>query len=257
MNRRWFSWNNNSCRYDSFFILYTFIIKPYLDKLKLIPAGDIIDYLNKLSNLAINLNQDFFELGIWDFFNKNKNNFYDFTSETLFYKKQATFYHLLDLFRCNELFCCKYELEEGCSNCGYSNTSINFLNSYITIREINIIKNIEINSITNNLLLNELTHCSLCGYKDGRIIDINNPKYYRIFKKKFLPKFIFIVFDLLNENDYGTDEKQADLELKKRCLLINDIIKYLKNEIFIENQKYILLSIINAPFKNSFYNIIK
>ena len=58
--------------------------------------------------------------------------------------------------------------------------------------------------IKNKNLTNELTQCSICGYQNGKIVNENNPNFYRIINDKIFPYFIFIAFDLLNEHDSGT-----------------------------------------------------
>ena len=65
------------------------------------------------------------------------------------------------------------------------------------------------------LLNNELTQCGICGFtKEGKIIDEEHPNYFRIISNIEIPNFIFFCFDLLNENDEGTE-----LELKNMNLL--------------------------------------
>ena len=49
-----------------------------------------------------------------------------------------------------------------------------------------------------------------CGYnKKGKIIDNYRPSYYRLINDRHLPKIFFVVFDLLNYDDNGTE---LDLE---------------------------------------------
>ena len=81
-------------------------------------------------------------------------------------------YQILDLLRGNNLFCIKYNLEEGCTNnnCIKKLESINFLNHYIVFKEDDIINNQTNISKFNSLLENELSTCKKCGYNDKGII---------------------------------------------------------------------------------------
>ena len=77
-------------------------------------------------------------------------------------------YQILDLLKCNNIFCIKNELEEGCTkyNCIKRNTSINYLNPYIIFKEDDISNGESIETKFNNLLINELTTCNKCGYNE-------------------------------------------------------------------------------------------
>ena len=43
----WFKWRSNSCRYDSFSLIYALLIKPKIEEENETPENYIIDYLNK------------------------------------------------------------------------------------------------------------------------------------------------------------------------------------------------------------------
>ena len=81
-------------------------------------------------------------------------------------------YQILDLLRANNIFCTKYNLEEGCtnSNCIQRLISTNYLNPYIVFKEEDIIKNQTIITKFNSLLENELSTCKNCAYyKMGKL----------------------------------------------------------------------------------------
>ena len=121
--------------------------------------------------------------------------------------------------RGNNIFCIKYSLEEGCTryNCIKRLISTNYLNPYIVFKEEDILKNETINSKFNSLLINDLTICKKCGYDiNGNILDLNNLTYYRLVNEIHLPKFIFVIFDLLNENDNGDEFELEFIEYERR-----------------------------------------
>lgn len=251
----WFKWNADSCRYDTFSVLYAYVIKPRLDKLNLTPMGDISNYFNNLTLKAINLNYEEYANGIWNFLIHNKDENYDLTYKTMAFKKQATFFNLLDLLRFNKLFCITYALNEGCSFCNDNKNTINFYSPYIMFTEDDILNKLTIQNMIQNKFINEMTTCSKCGYYNDTLIDTNNPTYYRIYNNIILPKIIFIGLDLMNDNDAGIKGALTDqmkLEFNRRKKLINIILEIIKDKFIIYNQIYYLSGIISTPFYNHF-----
>ena len=95
----------------------------------------------------------------------------------------------MDLFKFDKNFCFEYELEEGCTNnnCMKRLVTMNYLNPYIIFKEEDALKDSNIISKFNSLLANDLTTCKRCGYsKDGKILNISNPTFYRLIKNKDL-----------------------------------------------------------------------
>ena len=41
----WFKWNYNSCRYDSFSLIYGLLIKPTMEKENITPQNGVINYI--------------------------------------------------------------------------------------------------------------------------------------------------------------------------------------------------------------------
>ena len=82
------------------------------------------------------------------------------------YSSKGSLYQILDLLSCNNFFCFEYKLEEGCINTNYIKNyfSNNFLNPYIVFKEEDIIKSEKIDNKFNNLMKNELSICTKCGY---------------------------------------------------------------------------------------------
>ena len=65
-NLIWFKWTSDSCRYDSFSLLYSLIIYKNISRINRTPDIDIIEYFKNLSDLALNSNRDIYEKGIWE-----------------------------------------------------------------------------------------------------------------------------------------------------------------------------------------------
>ena len=168
-------------------------------------------------------------------------------------------YQILDLLRANNLFCIRYNLEEGCTNnnCIKKFESNNFLNPYIVFKEDDIINNQTIISKFNSLLENELSTCKKCGYnKKGEILPNSLPSYYRLINDRHLPKIFFVIFDLLNYDDKGTEEDLEFLEFQRRKQYNNQLLNILKEEIVYENTKYNLKSLIFTPQSDHFTTIL-
>ena len=62
--KKQFKWNYNSCQYDSFTLIYALLIKPKMEKEKLTPQNEIINYINELIYIFLNLTEDKYEEGI-------------------------------------------------------------------------------------------------------------------------------------------------------------------------------------------------
>ena len=64
---------------------------------------------------------------------------------------------------------------------------------------------------------NELSICKKCGYnREGEIFDISNPAFFRIIHNKISLKIFFVVFDLLNQFDYGSINELEIIEYNRR-----------------------------------------
>ena len=109
----------------------------------------------------------------------------------------------------------------------------------------------------NSLLINELTTCKKCGYDiNGDILDINNLTFYRLVNEIYLPKFIFVIFDLLNENDKGNEFELEYIEYERRKQYNLSLLNILKESFIYENKIYTLKSLIFTPQSDHFTTII-
>ena len=53
------------------------------------------------------------ENGFWEYLSKTRDINVDLTTKEMCFKKKGTMYQILDLLSGNDLFCVRYELEEG------------------------------------------------------------------------------------------------------------------------------------------------
>ena len=124
-------------------------------------------------------------------------------------------------------------------------------------KEEDIISNENIISKFNKLMRNEISACIKCGYSpDGDILDIENPTYYRIIHDKIQPKIIFVLFDLLNQNDIGTQSELEIKEFQRRSQYNDSILKILINKLTINDKNYELKAMILTPQSDHFTSLI-
>ena len=113
---------------------------------------------------------------------------------------------------------------------------MNYLNPYIIFREEVIINNSNIIKKINSLLANDLTTCNRCGYdKEGNILNIDNPSFYRLINCKKFPKVLFVLFDLMNYNDTGNINELEKIEFNKRKFYKDKLSEILCNSFNFEN----------------------
>ena len=253
----WFKWHCDSCRYDSFSLLYSYIIYKNLLNIERTPDIDIIDYFQNLTAKALNASEDIYEKGIWDFLQNNIDYNYNLCTKELNYKKMGTIFSILDMLKFQKYFCVKYILHEGCSKCNYSVESENYLNPYFFITEEDINNKLSLEYSMIRLLSNDLTQCSICGFtKDGKVIDKIHPNYYRIISNIEYPIFFFISFDLLSDSDIGTELDLKKCEFRRRLQYNKQIIELIKDFLEINNDKYYLRGMICTPKFNHFTALI-
>ena len=210
-----------------------------------------------MSFKALKANNDIYEKGIWSFLVNNKTKYYDFTTKIMGFKKMGTIFSILDLLRYNEIFCIGYTLTEGCSKCNYFMESMNQLKPYFILSEEDLNNNIKLENKIYQLLSNDLTQCSICGFtKDGSVIDALHPNYYRIIQNITLPKYIFFSFDLLNSSDEGSEIELKMCEFRRRIQYKKELIEKIKDNFKIFETTYYLRGIICTPKFNHFTALI-
>ena len=257
-SRKWLKFNRFSCRYDTFFLIYAFVIKSYLMKIKIDCNNYILDLYNMVSQDILNLNESELNNGIWHIIDRYKHN-YEFLQQE--YQEYNTIRQLLDKFEKNDIFCFKYNCIEGCTNCIPPIQSEKYLPPVLCF-DNNYINMYSISGLIYYHLKNTNSVCYKCGYYKEKIIDENIKNYYISITKVECPQFIMIGFEFsLPEDLYNANNKLNSLEtlnllafnrLKSNIEVIKNIIV---NEFIVYNTKYVLKSIICCPFSGH-YNCV-
>ena len=251
----WFKWKNNSCRYDCLILIYSILIMPKIKSLIITPENNIIEFLNQLCDKSLKLSEKEKKKGIWNFLGKNKDNFHNLTDPSMSFNMKGSCVQILNLLRYNSIFCCEYDLFEGCSKCNYNLGSHNYLSPYITYKEIDINKMELISNKYKELMKNEIGQCSKCGYDitHNIILDIKNPTYYRIYNNIKYPQFLFVIFDLSDINVQGINYDDLErIEYNRRIQYNQKIINILTEKIEFDNLVYDLKAIICTPSYDHF-----
>ena len=105
--------NNFSCRYDSFFLIYSFIIKNSLTSNKN-EINSNLEILNLISDEILTLNSYNLNNWIWVIIDKYKSN-YDFLK--ISYKNENTINQLLHILNNTNNFCISYLSNKGYNKC--------------------------------------------------------------------------------------------------------------------------------------------
>ena len=114
-SRKWLKYNQFSCRYDTFFLLYTYIIKlNFGNNHNNSKINYFVDIYNIISEDILKMNEDDLNIGIWEILKRYKKN-YDFLEKG--FQEYYTIKQLFEKFKNVDIFCFKYTCLEGCSNC--------------------------------------------------------------------------------------------------------------------------------------------
>ena len=259
--RNWLKYNDFSCRHDTFFLIYTFII---YNELKVVNDDDIIKSYNTIAKELLKMNLSELNNGIWPIISKFKNNKLDLTK--IGYKAFYTVMQHIENFRNKDYFCIKYNLIEGCSNinCTKTDIKIEYFSPSINYNEEYWIQ-YEIPDMLDYLFRNINSYCVKCQWKNGVPDKKSSPKYFKNYTNITLPLFIFISFED-NLNDRFSNyliNNEAVSENKLNNLLFNklkDNIKYIEH-IIVEkfeyaNNKYKLRGIISMPSDDHYAAIL-
>ena len=250
------NWKNNSCRYDVFFFLFTYII---LEDIKNIDKfeNDNINILKNISTELLMAHDRILEDGIWDLLNNYKTQFFDLTTSKEKYKEFNSFLQCINLLNNDPIFCIKYSTIEGCSICKNQIIKENYFQPFIDLNEEDLKNNIDLNVKLNNILKNISTTCLIYGYdKEGKIINENT--YYKIITSRSNPNYLFICFEFIDINS-GNYIDLLDQEIKNydnRIKYNNEIISYIQKNKKINNDEYILVGVVTTPSNDHYTGII-
>ena len=237
-NRNWPKFVSYSCRHDTFFLLYTFVI---FDKVKKETQNEVINIYNKICQELLQMDLKNLNKGIWDLLDRYKTDKVDLTKYG--YKEYFPVLQHTEKLDKNKYICIEYNLYEGCSknNCIKPSLKKEFFSSAININE-EVWKFYTIENYLDALFANMLSYCVKCQWKDGISDKNNSPKYFKNFQNIVPPMFLFFSFeDNLNE-DFELN-KEAISEAKHDLLIYNKLknnISYIKkllvdNFIFCDN----------------------
>ena len=230
--RNWLKYNNYSCRHDSFFFIYSFIIYP---KLKDVKDNNIINMYNSISKEILKMDLTQLNNGIWNLILQYKNNEFDLSKYG--FKQYYTVLQHLENMKNNKYFCIEYEMLRGCNtpNClppesvkEYFSTSINFNEDYITQYNITY--------LIDELFSNTITYCAKCQWKKGKILKNCSPKYYKNYIKINPSDYLFITFeDNLKENFINVDNTTVAINQ-------HDVLLFNKIKAYLDKIEYILVN---------------
>ena len=108
-NRKWFIFDNFSCLLDSFFLIFTFIIKNKIHNINIANHNNDFELFNIISEKLLNSSNEKLNKRIWNICEKYKAN-YLFLNDN--YKQEDTINQLFNKFN---NFCFKYIANEGCA----------------------------------------------------------------------------------------------------------------------------------------------
>ena len=113
-HRNWLKFKNFSCRHDTFFLIYTFVI---YNRVKTEEKDEVLDIYNKISQNLLQMDLNDLNKGIWELLDKYKGKNVDLTKYG--YKQYFTVLQHTQNLNKNKYFCIEYNVHEGCSknNC--------------------------------------------------------------------------------------------------------------------------------------------
>lgn len=89
-------WNNNTCRHDCFFFLFTYLIYPNFGDNNIVEICILKILINIYKELFSN-NLNIVKIGIWKLLEKYKNYNFDLTTAKTYYKQFNSFLHTINL----------------------------------------------------------------------------------------------------------------------------------------------------------------
>ena len=128
----WLKYNCNSCRYDSFLLLYLFIIYDVIHKFS-IPDNlkEVVNYYDNLVDQLRILNIEELNMGVWSIIDKIQIDWFNFKTEG--YKQEYAISQLISLFKNNNIFCFEINRENYCYKCKYTENVAEYLGPIIQI----------------------------------------------------------------------------------------------------------------------------
>ena len=250
----WIKWKFNSCRYDSFIILYITTFEKYLrDKL-----SDCNILINSLNKVALELIQDPGAYSRFEFWKECDNYGLDVPNKfTSLYLKEGYISGLFTIYNNNDDFCIKTNITYQCFKCGFYNEKKNIYSKCLINLTEELLNFNSLNNIISYKYQFSLTTCDECINKNlsdkqdkyKNIIDKTIGDYIKTLGINYdnitLPNFLIFIMDI----DYNVLKKE-DIQKKLINLLseetnINSTLYNLKNIIFMPSSNHYNIDIFN------------
>ncbi len=240
----WLKYKENSCRYDTFTLIYYFVLEDILEK-KIIPQNIqqvIISYNDLVRTISLSSKEDY-NKGIWKFIDNLKDDPLNFKNTG--YKVVYAISQLFSPLNNNNIFCFEIHREENCFKCNYNVKTIDYLGPIIQINFEDL--HLDIRQIMEQKFTNQFVLCHKCTWiNSGNTILSNTPTLSKIIKNINVPEVIFLFLDIGGEND---DIYQVYNNLKVNIELIKNFIK---EDFYVFNDKFSLKAIICMPYSNHY-----
>ena len=128
------------------FFIFGFIINPYINKIKYKAISqDMFNVAYNISTDVLNMKEKEFKKGIWPIINKYSIKKNSLCSLKINYKKFDTIVQPINFLKNIDLFCIKYEILEGYSNCTLPENKEKFYKPFIevTLEDLDSIKDLD------------------------------------------------------------------------------------------------------------------
>ena len=247
-------YNLYSCRYDSFFLIQSFVINLYIDKNNIKLENESSKTIKKIGDILFNLNKDNLDKGLWeiiDFYNLDN---IGITSNTLGYKNLFPISNIFNWLKKENFFCIKYNEITICNNCGYNKNEIFYFTPLIPINLVHLNCK-DLSEVIRLLFEPTSSSCEKCSFENYAEGILKKNSFFMTCKQKIiksynLPDLLSFIFDLSNEHE--RDENQYNNLIK-----LKDEYKHLiQEEIIIDKKYYKLVGTINQQTINHYSSCI-
>ena len=115
-------YNLYSCRYDSYFLLQSFVFNPYIDKNDIKLNHESSKSLKKVGDILLKLNKDELDDGFWEIMENYNLDSIGISSKENGYKNLFPISNIFNWIKNEDLFCIKYKENTICNSCEYNKT---------------------------------------------------------------------------------------------------------------------------------------
>ena len=211
-------YNLYSCRYDSYFLLQSFVFNVYINKFDIKLINEESKTLKQIGELLLKLNKDELDKGFWEIIEYYNLDTIGITSNEFGYKNLFPVSNIFNWLKNEDLFCINYDETTICNSCGYNKNVNLHMNPLIPIN-LDHLKCGELSDIIRLLFEPNSSACEICSYEnyDEGILKKNN--FYLTCKQKLiksfsLPNILSFIFDLSNEKEREENQYNNLINLK-------------------------------------------